>query len=104
MGVLWSLRILLLVLLVPTAQAGAAQAAESAQATKPRDLSPLLRQVTQEQRLPAAAALVIEGGEIAAQGVAGVRRAGRPEQAGLDDRWHLGSNTKAMTATPRGHP
>lgn len=31
-------------------------------------------------------------------GVRGVRRAGSSDAATLDDRWHLGSNTKAMTA------
>ncbi|MGW8703720.1 serine hydrolase domain-containing protein [Brevundimonas sp. NPDC055814] len=31
-------------------------------------------------------------------GVRGVRRAGRDDPATLADRWHLGSNTKAMTA------
>ena len=31
-------------------------------------------------------------------GVRGVRKAGEGDPATLDDRWHLGSNTKAMTA------
>ncbi|HKQ40506.1 MAG TPA: serine hydrolase domain-containing protein, partial [Verrucomicrobiae bacterium] len=34
-----------------------------------------------------------------AQGVAGVRKKGSPERVTLDDRFHLGSCTKAMTAT-----
>lgn len=35
-------------------------------------------------------------------GVRGVRKAGGEERATLDDRWHLGSNTKAMTAALYG--
>ncbi len=35
-------------------------------------------------------------------GVRGVRRAGGTEAAAIDDRWHLGSNTKAMTAALYG--
>lgn len=35
-------------------------------------------------------------------GVRGVRKAGEGDPATLDDRWHLGSNTKAMTAALYG--
>ena len=35
-------------------------------------------------------------------GVRGVRRSGGTEAATIDDRWHLGSNTKAMTAALYG--
>ncbi|MBN2445150.1 MAG: beta-lactamase family protein, partial [Phycisphaerae bacterium] len=52
--------------------------------------------------LPAVAAAVIRHDDIAAIGVAGVRRSGGAEPAELDDRWHLGSCTKAMTATMIG--
>lgn len=45
------------------------------------------------------AAAVLRGGRIIAQGVAGVRRRGAAERITLDDRFHLGSCTKAMTAT-----
>lgn len=44
----------------------------------------------------AAGILIREG--LGWAGVRGVRRAGRPDPATLEDRWHLGSNTKAMTA------
>lgn len=47
---------------------------------------------------PAMAAAVISDGAIRWSGVRGVRRTGEPDLATLDDRWHLGSNTKAMTA------
>src|SRR5580704_5150349 len=44
-------------------------------------------------------AAVLRGGRIIAQGAAGVRKRGTAERITLDDRFHLGSCTKAMTAT-----
>src|ERR1035438_3122980 len=45
------------------------------------------------------AAAVLRGERIIAQGVAGVRKRGTAERITLDDRFHLGSGGKAMTAT-----
>jgi hypothetical protein len=45
------------------------------------------------------AAAVLRGERIIAHGVAGVRKRGTAERITLDDRFHLGSCTKAMTAT-----
>ena len=45
------------------------------------------------------AAAVLRGERIIAQGVAGVRKRGTAERITLDDRFHLGSCAKAMTAT-----
>src|SRR6266581_5352535 len=45
------------------------------------------------------AATVLRGERIIAQGVAGVRKRGSAEHITLDDQFHLGSCTKAMTAT-----
>jgi CubicO group peptidase (beta-lactamase class C family) len=45
------------------------------------------------------AAAVLRGERIIAQGVAGVRKRGTAERIMFDDRFHLGSCTKAMTAT-----
>lgn len=47
--------------------------------------------------------VALAGGAVTAQGLAwsgvrGARRAGGDDPATTDDRWHLGSNTKAMTA------
>jgi CubicO group peptidase (beta-lactamase class C family) len=44
-------------------------------------------------------AAVLRGERIIAQGVAGVRKRGTAERVTLDDPFHLGSCTKAMTAT-----
>jgi D-alanyl-D-alanine carboxypeptidase len=49
--------------------------------------------------LPAVAAVIQIGGKVEARGATGVRETGTSQPIGPDDRWHLGSDTKAMTAT-----
>jgi len=49
--------------------------------------------------VPGLSVLAIRGGKIIAQGAAGVRRVGFDEPVTLDDLWHIGSCSKAMTAT-----
>ncbi|WP_332655400.1 serine hydrolase domain-containing protein [Brevundimonas sp.] len=51
---------------------------------------------------PAMAAAVVGPQGLIWSGVRGVRRAGGDEPATLDQRWHLGSNGKAMTAVLYG--
>lgn len=51
---------------------------------------------------PALAAGIVSREGLGWAGVRGVRRAGGADAATLDDRWHLGSNTKAMTAAVFG--
>jgi CubicO group peptidase (beta-lactamase class C family) len=48
--------------------------------------------------LPAVAAAVVKDGKTVAAGVAGVRRIGTTISVTLQDRFHIGSDTKAMTA------
>lgn len=79
-----------------------ATATDAAQRSSTRDLSELLERQRVKQRLPAVAAVVIKGNRIVAEGVAGFRKKGEPAKATLDDRWHLGSCTKSMTATMIG--
>ncbi|MCH9033112.1 MAG: beta-lactamase family protein [Planctomycetes bacterium] len=67
-----------------------------------RDISALLETERAKHALPAVAAVVIKKDRIVARGVAGVRKLGDDTKAGLDDRWHLGSDTKAITATMIG--
>ena len=50
-------------------------------------------------KLPAVATLVQINGKIEAQAAVGVREVDHPEAVTIDDRWHLGSDAKAMTAT-----
>ena len=66
---------------------------------KPRDLAALLEPVRAKHGLPALAGAVLREGEVVAIGATGVRARGSPEKATEDDLWHLGSCTKAMTAT-----
>ena len=51
---------------------------------------------------PALAAAVVNRDGAIWSGVRGIRRAGHEAHATLNDRWHLGSNTKAMTAAVFG--
>lgn len=51
-----------------------------------------------EHAPPALAAGVVGGDGLIWSGVRGVRRAGGDEAATIDQKWHLGSNGKAMTA------
>ncbi len=67
-----------------------------------RNISGLLEKERKRQKLPAVAAVVINGDKIIARGVAGVRKLGQPGQAEMNDRWHIGSCTKSITATMVG--
>ena len=64
-----------------------------------RDVSGLLDPIIARHRIPGMVAATIEGERIVASGAAGVRKAGSPQKVSLDDRFHIGSCTKAMTAT-----
>lgn len=63
------------------------------------DLSDIVAAKLGETKVPAAAVAVLTDGELRAAGVAGVRRRGTDVRATIDDKFHLGSCTKAMTAT-----
>ena len=73
--------------------------AETAPALAANDLGTLLETIRAKEKVPALAAVVLRGDTIVATGIVGVREAGRPERATLHDAFHLGSDTKAMTAT-----
>lgn len=64
-----------------------------------RDVSALLRPLREAAALPALGGAIVAGGRVVALGVDGVRRRGSAEPVRRTDRWHLGSCTKAMTAT-----
>ena len=65
----------------------------------PENISPSLDQALTEHGLIGVAAGVTSTRGILALGASGVRRRGTATEVGLDDRWHLGSLGKAMTAT-----
>jgi CubicO group peptidase (beta-lactamase class C family) len=72
--------------------AGAARA-------QPADVSQTLTPILKKHDIPGMAVLVLHGPEEVARGAAGVRKAGDPTPATIDNQWHLGSCTKSMTAT-----
>jgi CubicO group peptidase (beta-lactamase class C family) len=62
------------------------------------DLAPLLQAALEKEKVPSFAAAVVRGNDIIAAGVAGVRKAGSTEKVTLQDKYHIGSCTKSMTA------
>jgi len=66
--------------------------------THVEDLSAALEPIRAKGNVPALAAAAFRGNELLAIGATGVRRKGHDERVTADDRWHLGSDTKAMTA------
>ena len=66
---------------------------------QPYDLSEPLEQAISRGKLPGMVAAIVEDGEVIAIGAAGVRKAGNAESLTVDDKLHIGSCTKAMTAT-----
>jgi CubicO group peptidase (beta-lactamase class C family) len=62
------------------------------------DLSSVLEPIRAEADLPALAGAIVDVEGIRHVGVVGVRRYGDPTPAHLGDPFHLGSDTKAMTA------
>lgn len=61
-------------------------------------LDSMLEPVRIRFELPALAAAVVQNGRIVASGAVGTRRAGSVIPVTLDDRFHIGSDTKAMTS------
>ena len=61
-------------------------------------LNPVLHPYLSRYELPALAAAVVRNGELIASGAVGTRRAGTNSPVTIDDRFHIGSDTKAMTA------
>lgn len=63
------------------------------------DISAQLADLVDEKTYPGMAAVVVRGREVIARGAAGVRKVGDPTLVTPFDQFHLGSCTKAMTAT-----
>lgn len=74
---------------------------QAAEPSKPPvdDISPVLAESVQKHKLPGMAAAVVEDGRITAIGATGVRRRGHKEPITTEDLFHIGSDTKSMTAT-----
>ncbi len=63
------------------------------------DIQELLEDLIAGTELPALGVMVFDGEQIIESAVAGVRRRGEPTLVEPTDLFHIGSNTKAMTAT-----
>ncbi len=74
------------------------QALAEAPATVQR-FDSLLESIRQKHSLPALAGAIVTSKGPTAIGAVGARKAGTAVPVTVDDQWHLGSDTKAMTAT-----
>lgn len=63
-----------------------------------RSLDAVLQPFLARYDLPALAAAVVRNGTLVAAGAVGTRRAGTASPVTLDDRFHIGSDTKSMTS------
>jgi CubicO group peptidase (beta-lactamase class C family) len=70
-----------------------------AMAVQAKDLKPLLQPILEESKLPSLAAALVIGDKIESTGAVGVRKLGDPAPVTVEDKYHLGSCTKTMTAT-----
>jgi len=59
----------------------------------------VLKPIRQKYRIPAIAALILTNKGVEDCGVVGIRKSGTKIPATVNDKWHLGSDTKAMSAT-----
>ena len=66
---------------------------------EPEEINALLEPIREKYELPALAGGILHAGAMIGLGAVGVRRVGSPERVTVQDRWHLGSCTKTMTAT-----
>jgi CubicO group peptidase (beta-lactamase class C family) len=76
-----------------------AKAAESRQGAS---LNDMLTPYLSRYQLPALAAAVFREGQVVASGAVGVRRAGTDTPVTINDAFHIGSDTKAMTSLLAG--
>lgn len=73
--------------------------ASTLSAAEPVDVSNDLEGLVKKFKVPALAVAVLEGDRLVKRGAAGIRARGHEEKVTPGDLWHLGSCTKAMTAT-----
>ncbi len=83
----------------PAPRAGGAAAAGDSFPAGVVRLDSLLEPIRARTKVPALACAIVRGDSLWGLGVVGVRRAGALERARWYDRFHIGSDTKAMTAT-----
>ncbi len=85
-------------LTAPLISSVAAGPAKAAGERDPALLDQMLQPYLASHGLPAFAAAVVRKGAVVAAGAVGTRRAGTDTPVTVDDRFHIGSDTKAMTS------
>jgi CubicO group peptidase (beta-lactamase class C family) len=63
------------------------------------EINRLLAPIREKHKLPGIVGGIVRGDELVAIGAVGVRKTGSPEAMQVDDQVHIGSDTKALTAT-----
>ncbi len=81
------------------ALACAPNASDSQSPPAPENLNSLLEPIRQKYDLPALAGAIVTSKGLSAVGAVGVRKYGTDTPVTINDQFHLGSDTKAMTAT-----
>ncbi|MCX7014107.1 MAG: serine hydrolase [Candidatus Sumerlaeota bacterium] len=79
-----------------------ASAATACPAVGDEAIVKILKLVRQKYDLPAMAGAIVTSKGLVAAGAVGVRKRGTDVAVGLEDQWHLGSDTKVMTALLAG--
>jgi len=79
-----------------------ATAAEASPSPRPEDCTAVLEPIRQKAGLPSLAAAVVYQDRCVALGATGLRKVGGRNRVTPEDKYHLGSLTKSMTATLAG--
>lgn len=82
-----------------TASSAAGQTRPALTVEEDAKLEAVAKSAVKEFELPGMCVAIVEGDVRARIAASGIRKAGRPEKITVNDRFHLGSCTKAMTAT-----
>jgi len=77
----------------------APQVSEKCPCDGDKQITDLLMPIRQKHKLPALAGAIVTSKGLISNGAVGVRKAGEAIAVTIDDEWHLGSDTKAITAT-----
>ena len=64
-----------------------------------KQIEALLAPIREKYKVPGLVAGIVQGDKLTAAGAVGLRKAGATEPIMINDKLHLGSNTKALTAT-----
>ena len=92
----------LIVAVAALAALGHGQPDTSQRRPAPGAFAQSLREFREEHGIPGIAAVVVTGESVLNIGVDGIRKLGGPDSVRLGDRFHLGSNAKAMTGFVAG--